>query len=205
MTNMMNNRINFGSKPLHQVNLRSDLYSGFVPAVLSELDPKDEGDLKTLEELNEAWKTEYTQDILDLFKKPNENNIQYYHHTLGIKRTENPDKKILGVLSTKFNSEENAFKILRLQVHPKYTYLENAQRLFKGIGETLVGKAFSLANNLKTPWLSFGSSVFVKDFYEKIFNKANIKNHGAYYAFDIAAPDLPKFLEYIQKKYKTTF
>ena len=185
-----------------------------MPVVISEFDPKDAGDFAALKKISEEWKgADYIKNILISFNRSakyyqTEGNIpdKYKYYAVEIPNNEPLHKKTLGLISI-FSNPSNSLEIDHLQVKPDLKHQKDKTRKIKGIGEMLVGKVFEVANTNRSKISEIGliPSTGAQDFYEKMFQKADIQNKGQWEEFVIDSSDFPKFLKYIEYKYQTKF
>jgi len=224
MIGMASNSLNFGSRPLHQINLRRGAGEGFVCAVVSELDPKDAEDVAALQKIAQSWHgAKYAGDILDYFvgnrkPEPMPCEVALYKKSppvFGYYAVEMSDKKslgerIVGLLQTTFKNWYNSpnLEMDYVQTKPDLKFDNGAVRTVKGIGEILMAKTCDLAKSFGAKDITIESSNDA--FYLNSCKKADIKlldgqEDDKYGVFYLQSNDFDKYMKYIEQKYQTKF
>lgn len=232
MTGMVSNSVNFGSTPLHQVNLRKGDGSGFVRAVVSELDPKCEEDFLALSQVAKDWNAGFfVGKILNFFEacrgsltshqnNPElqdwivKNNPQTYY-AVELLHEAPLHEKIAGLLMATFkrNTLHNCrnLDLSLLQVRPDIMYqdgVDNSARRIKGVGEVLVGQVFRHAKESAAPSITITSSNDY--FYYETFKKSGVEMiddrlYDYTAPFTIKSGEFDKYLGYTEQKYQIKF
>lgn len=207
MIGMTSNSTNFGSRPLHNVNLRN-AEGSFVPAVISELDPKDAVDIEAMRNIRANWKKAlYVGDIAYYFKEASQETIENEEisrfYAVELHQPKLLQDKIVGLINVFFEKGKNNLDLSWLQVKPELMHKnKSTKREIRGIGELLTAKAFSVANDFKASILSITPA---NDFYEKSFEKPGVKLSSNELGCFIDHPYFNQYLKYIEKKYDITF
>lgn len=204
MTGMVSNSVNFGSRPLHPINLRRK-NGEFIPAIISELGSRE--DILELKTISKEWpNADYVQQIADTARENADSSQKTYAIEFpGFKKL---SQRIVGLAKSDYINilGDESLRLTFLQTKPEYMHNFSLARDLSGIGEALLGQTFAFARDLNAKTVHF----FAEDygFYDESFRKADInaeKSGDFGERCDIAFENFSKYIEYINKKYRANF
>lgn len=209
-----NDNTNFTSKPIGDINLKkitNGMESGFEKARYSLLNPHNKIDQQAIREIDAAWgDNEVKRELCDDFYS---DSLQIGKPCFGIyhcvelirKGNKKLSEKIVGLAKAfvlEINGNKNYY-LDNIVVKPEVRH-ENNEKLFKGVGINMFGRAIQDAQELNASRIMFTS--LNNPFYFRIIEEADVSLPTAKNCFDkddfiIPKQDFGKLLNYIKNTY----